>query len=85
MARKLIYQIPENQDIFTIHNHILNQPGTAYLLGGPLEAGDDAVLDLVKVLDSLGAVNHQVGSVGVGAEAPNLPAILRSDLLSDIS
>ena len=63
----------------------LHQPGTAYLLSGPLEAGNDAVLDLVKVLDSLGAVNHQVGSVGVGAEAPNLPAILLSDLLSEIS
>ena len=47
--------------------------------GSPLEAGDDAVLDLVKVLHSLGAVNHQVGSVGVGIEAPDLPAMQWSE------
>ena len=35
------------------------------LLGGPPETGHNAVLDLVQVLHSLGAVNHWVGSVGV--------------------
>lgn len=29
-----------------------------YLLGGPLEAGNAGILDLVEVLDSLGAVNQ---------------------------
>ena len=45
------------------------------LLGGPLEAGDDGVLDLVEVLHSLGAVDEDVGSVGVGAEAPDLTGL----------
>ena len=31
------------------------------LLGGPLETGHNAVLDLVQVLHFLGAVNHWVG------------------------
>ena len=44
-----------------------------YLLGGPLEASDDRVLDFVEVLDTLGAVHEDVGAVGVGAEAPDLP------------
>ena len=52
----------------------LHQSGPAYLLSGPLESGDDAVLDLIKVLHSLGAVNHQVGAVSVGTEAPDLPS-----------
>merc|ERR1719245_1203349 len=29
--------------------------------------------DLVEVLNSLGAVHHDVGSVGLGSEAPDLP------------
>ena len=69
--------IPENLEISTglEHKPFILPPHSAYLLGGPLEAGDDAVLDLVEVLHSLGAVNHQVGAVGVGTEAPNLPAM----------
>ena len=43
-----------------------------YLLGGPLEAGDDAVLDLVQVLDALRHVDDQVRAGAVGAEAPDL-------------
>ena len=46
-----------------------------YLLGGPLEAGDDRVLDFVEVLDTLGAVHQNVGAGGVGAEAPDLPGL----------
>ena len=46
-----------------------------YLLGGPLEPGDARILDLVKVLDSLCAVDHDVRSVGLGAEAPDLPGL----------
>ena len=43
-----------------------------YLLGGPLEASNTRILDFIQVLDSLGAVNHDVGAVGVRAEAPDL-------------
>ena len=46
-----------------------------YLLGGPLEPGDARILDLVKVLDSLCAVDHDVGSVGLRAEAPDLSGL----------
>jgi hypothetical protein len=55
------------------------------LAGGPLESGDDGVLDFVQVLNSLGLVNQQVGTVGVRTEAPNLtgigdiPAVLVSE------
>jgi hypothetical protein len=45
------------------------------LTGGPLETGDDGILDFVKVLDGLGLVDEQVGTVGVWAEAPNLTGI----------
>ena len=43
-----------------------------YLLGGPLEASNTRILDFIQVLGSLGAVNHDVGAVGVRAEAPDL-------------
>jgi hypothetical protein len=49
-----------------------------YLFGGPLEAGDDGVLDLVKILHSLGAVHQDVGAVRVGSEAPDLPKSIKS-------
>ena len=45
----------------------------SYLLGCPLEASDNWILDFIEVLDSLGAVHQDVGAVGVGAEAPDLP------------
>ena len=50
---------------------------TYYLLTGPLESSNARVLDFIEVLDSLGAVHQDVGSVGVGAEAPNLPINLK--------
>ena len=43
-----------------------------YLFGGPLEAGNDGILDFVQVLDSLSTINQDVGSKGVGTEAPDL-------------
>ena len=43
-----------------------------YFFGGPLEASDNAVLDLVEVLDTLGHVDEQVGAGALRAEAPNL-------------
>lgn len=45
------------------------------LTGGPLETGDDGVLDFVEVLDGLGLVNQQVGAVGVGTESPDLTGV----------
>jgi hypothetical protein len=42
---------------------------------GPLETGDDRVLDFVQVLDGLGLVDQHVGTAGVGTEAPDLSGI----------
>lgn len=49
--------------------------GNGTFLGGPLETGDNGVLDFAEVLDGLGLVNEQVGTVGVGTEAPNLTGV----------
>ena len=51
-------------------SHVLLSERT--VLGGPLEGGDDTVLNLIKVLDSLGHIDDQVRSGGVWSEAPNL-------------
>jgi hypothetical protein len=70
-------------DVEADGTHGLLSNGT--LLGGPLETGDDRVLDFVEVLDGLGLVDKQVGTGGVGTEAPNLtgigdiPAVLVSE------
>jgi hypothetical protein len=53
--------------------HGLLSNGT--FLSSPLETRDDRVLDFTQVLDSLGLVNEQVGTGGVGTEAPNLTGI----------
>jgi hypothetical protein len=53
--------------------HRLLSNGT--LTSGPLETRDERVLDFVEVLDGLGLVNQQVGTGGVGTEAPNLTGI----------
>merc|ERR550539_1180182 len=45
------------------------------LFGGPLEASDTRVLDFVEILDSLGAVNEDVGASCLRAEAPDLPRL----------
>lgn len=45
------------------------------LLGGPLEASHDGVLDFIEVLDSLGAVHHEVGAGSFGTEAPDLTGL----------
>merc|ERR1711881_677388 len=58
--------------------------GNGTFLGGPLETRDNGVLDFVQVLDGLGLVNQQIGTVGVRTEAPdltgisNVPAVLVS-------
>jgi hypothetical protein len=56
--------------------------GNGTFLGGPLETGDNGILDFVEVLDGLGLVNQQVGTVGVGTEAPNLTGI--SDIPTEV-
>ena len=60
-------------DVEADTTHGLLTDGT--LTGGPLETGDNGILDLVEVLDGLGLVNEQVGTVGVGAESPDLAGI----------
>jgi len=44
--------------------------------GGPLEGSFKGVLDFVKVLDGLGDIDEQVGTGGLGSEAPNLEGII---------
>lgn len=46
-----------------------------YLFRGPLETSHDGILDFIEVLNSLGAINKDVGSSGVRAEAPDLPGL----------
>ena len=45
---------------------------TPTFFGGPLETSDDRVLDLVKILDSLGGVDEEIWSGSFGSEAPDL-------------
>lgn len=61
------------KDVEADRAHGLLSDGT--LTGGPLETRDERVLDFVEVLDGLGLVNQQVGTGGVGTEAPNLTGI----------
>lgn len=49
--------------------------GNGTFLGGPLETRDNGILDFVEVLDGLGLVDQQVGTVGVGTEAPDLTGV----------
>merc|ERR1711988_2084497 len=51
------------------------------LLGSPLESSDARILDLVKILDSLCAVDHDVGSAGLRAEAPDLSGLSDVELV----
>lgn len=53
--------------------HVLVAENT--LLGGPLEGSSARVLNLVKVLDSLGGIDEDVGSGTLGSEAPELTAL----------
>jgi hypothetical protein len=60
-------------DVEADRAHRLLSNGT--FLGGPLETGDDGILDFVQVLNSLGLVDEQVGTSGVRTEAPDLTGI----------
>jgi len=53
--------------------HRLLTKGT--LASGPLETGDNRILDFLQVLDGLGLVDQQVGASGIGTESPNLAGI----------
>jgi hypothetical protein len=52
----------------------------------PLEGSDARVLDFVQVLNSLGLINQEIGTGGIGTEAPDLsgvgdvPAVLVSEM-----
>lgn len=48
---------------------------STHLLGCPLETSHNAVLDLIKVLHSLGNVNQEVRSSSIRAETPDLPGL----------
>lgn len=60
-------------DVEPDSTHRLLSNGT--LAGGPLETGNDRVLDFLQVLDGLGLVNQEVGTRGVGAESPDLASV----------
>jgi hypothetical protein len=61
------------EDVEADGTHGLLSDGT--LTGGPLESRDNGILDFVEVLHGLGLVDEQVGTGGVGTEAPNLTGI----------
>lgn len=61
------------EDVEADAAHGLLSNGT--LTGGPLETRDDGVLDFVEVLDGLGLVDEQVGTVAIGTESPDLAGI----------
>ena len=61
------------KDVEADGTHGLLSNGT--LAGSPLETGDNGILDFVEVLHGLGLVDEQVGTSGVGTEAPNLTGI----------
>lgn len=52
-----------------------------YLLGCPLEASQHAVLDLIKVLHTLGNIHQQVRAGSVRSEAPDLPGLTNIPLV----
>ena len=46
-----------------------------YLLDCPLKASHNAVLDLVKVLDSFGYIHQQIWASSIGSKAPDLSGL----------
>jgi hypothetical protein len=63
------------------HIHDVDSDTTHILLGAhtflrrPLECSDTGVLDFVEILHTLGNINHQVRTGGIGAETPDLASI----------
>ena len=56
--------------------NVVNNSSKPHLLGCPLESSDDIILDFVKVLYGLGAINEDVRSVGVWTETPDLSGLV---------
>merc|ERR1719436_415108 len=65
-------------DVESAASHVL--VGEDTLFGGPLEATDNGVLDLIEVLDTLGDLADHVGAGNIGAKAPDLPGLIRVHL-----
>ena len=61
-------------DVETDTSHVFIGQGT--FLGGPLESRLAGVLDFVHELALLGNIDKQVGTGGLGSEAPNLLCIV---------
>lgn len=68
------------EDVNTDTTHILISHRT--FLGSPLEGSDTRILNFVQVLNTLGDINEQVGTSGIGTEAPDLPSI--SDIPTEL-
>jgi len=62
----------ENLEAATAHVFLAENS----FLGRPLEGSDARVLDFIEVLDSLGGIVENVGSGGVGTEAPDLSGLI---------
>lgn len=61
------------EDVEAARSHGLLSNGT--LTGGPLETGDNGILDFVEVLYGLGLVDQQVSTSTVRAEGPDLSGV----------
>ncbi len=61
------------EDVHTDTTHVLFAENT--LLRRPLEGCHARVLDLVEVLDTLRDIDQDVGTSGVGTEAPDLTSV----------
>jgi len=61
-------------DVESDSSHVFFDEDT--FLGGPVEGGFHGVLDFVKVLDSLGGIDEDVRSGGLGSETPDLECII---------
>jgi hypothetical protein len=61
-------------DVVSNTSHVLFGEDTFF--SGPLEGTFHGVLDFVKELNSLGNINEQVGTSGLGSETPDLECII---------
>ena len=62
-------------DVETRSTHVLFGHDTFF--GCPLESSFDRVLNFIEELNSLGDVNDNIGTSGLGSEAPDLHGIIR--------
>jgi len=61
-------------DVVSATSHVLVAKNT--LFGGPLEASNNGILDLVQVLNSLGGIEHDIWAGYVWTEAPDLSGLI---------